>query len=172
MFKKIACIAVVGAAVASTGANAAQQSQTMAVSANITASCTLSTNPLAFGSVTSTNTAPSLANGRFVQVNAVVNCTSDSPFNVGINYGANAAGFQRRMSNGATSFLNYDVFVNGFESVSYDLVSNYGSAANYNSPLTGNSLQPNNVPIYGVLSQQTTPVTGTYTDTLTVTVNY
>ena len=172
MFKKIACIAVVGAAVASTGANAAQQSQTMTVSADITASCSLATNPLAFGSVTSTNTTPGLANGRFVQVNAVVTCTSDSPFNVGIDYGANASGFQRRMSNGATGFLNYEVYHNNFEGIPYDLVSNFNAGGNYNSPLTGNSLQPDNVPIYGVLLQQTTPVTGTYTDTLTLTVNY
>lgn len=172
MFKKIACLAVVGAAMASTGANAAQQSQTMAVTADITASCSLATNPLAFGSFTTTNTAPSGSNGRQVQVNAVVTCTSDSPFNVGIDYGANPLGlFQRRMSNGAGAFLNYEIFHAGFNLSAYDVVSNYNSTGNYNSPLTGNN-GTNNVPIFGVLLQQTTPVTGTYSDTLTVTVNY
>jgi spore coat protein U-like protein len=172
MFKKVACLAVIGAALASTGAHAAQQSATMAVSADITASCTLATNPLAFGSFTTTNTTPSLGNGRYLQTSAVVTCSSDSPFNVGIDYGANASGFQRRMFNGTTGYMNYEVYVDGFGVNAFGTVSNYGTANNYNSPLTGNDVGPNTVPIYGVIPQQSTPASGTYTDTLTVTVNY
>ena len=79
MFKKVACLAVVGAAMASTGANAAHSPRRWLLRPISLASCTLATNPLAFGSFTTTNTAPSGSNGRQVQVNAVVDLHVGQP---------------------------------------------------------------------------------------------
>ena len=165
MFKKIACLALVGVAVASHGANAAQDSGTMAVSATIAASCTIATSTLPFGSLTSTNAA-----NTDVTTSATVTCSSDSPFNIGMDYGLNSTGFQRRMASGG-NFLNYEVYIDGFGVNAFGPVSTFGTANNYNSPSTGNS-GANVVTIYGRIPQQTTPASGSYSDTLTVTVNY
>ena len=165
MFKKVACLAVVGAAVASHSPSAAQQTGTIAVTASITASCSLTTNALAFGALTSTN-----GGNTDVPTTASVTCTSDSPFNIGIDYGANASGFTRRMTNG-TDFLTYSVYIDGFGSSEFGPISNYGNTTNFNSPMTGNNTTTT-VNIYGRIPQQSTPPSGSYSDTLTVTLQY
>jgi spore coat protein U-like protein len=165
MFKKVACLAVFCAAVASHGAYAAQDTGTIAVSATIAASCTITTNPLDFGSLTSTN-----ASNTDVSTTVDVDCTADSPFNIGIDAGANASGAQRRMASGANT-LNYSVYVDGFGLTEFGPISTYLSANNYSSPATGNN-GTNTVTIYGRIPTQSTPPSGAYSDTLTVTVNY
>lgn len=168
MLKKIACFAVVGLAVASTGAQAGTDTGTMSVTATISASCTIATQNINFGSLTSTN-----AGNVDVPADATVTCASNSPFNVGINYGLNAgATFQRKLASGANT-LNYSVYVDGYGVNEYGQVSTYGTANNYNSAATINvSPATNTVPIFARLPAQSTPPSGTYTDTLTVTVNY
>jgi spore coat protein U-like protein len=166
MYKKVACLAFVGAVAASSNAFAVTDTQTMAVSATISSSCTLATTPLNFGgALTSTTTADT-----DVLVNATVTCTNDSPFNVGIDNGLNFSG-GRRMSSGA-NFLPYTVSVDAFGVTSYTAVGTFGTTGNFNSALTGIT-GANTVAIYGQIPQQvTSPASGTYTDTLTVTVNY
>ena len=163
MLQKVAFVAAAGLALASGNAFAATDSDTIAVSATITASCTITANPLAFGSLTSTATQTD------VSTTVDVACTNESPFNVGIDYGLNATGAQRRMLSGA-NLLSYDVRTGSFAGISFSPVANYGNAANYNS--SGTTIGTTSVPIYGVIPAGSTPPSGAYGDTLTVTVNY
>ena len=165
MFKKVAFIAFAGAVAASSSAFAATDTQSMAVSATISSSCTLATAPLNFGAALTTTNAANID----VLVNATVTCSNDSPFNVGIDNGGHFSG-TRRMQSGA-NFLPYDVYVDGFGVNAYTAVGAFGTSSNYNSALTGIT-GANVVPIYGRIPQQTTPPSGTYTDSLQVTVNY
>lgn len=165
MFKKVAFIAFAGAVAASSSAFAGTDTQSMAVSATISSSCTLATAPLNFGgALTTTN-----GGNTDVQTTATVTCANDSPFNVGIDNGANFS-VTRRMKSGA-NFLPYNVYVDGFGVNAFTAAGSYGTAGNYNSSLTGNT-GANVVPIYGQIPQQSTPPSGAYTDSLQVTVNY
>ncbi|MGB4865302.1 MAG: spore coat U domain-containing protein [Hyphomicrobium sp.] len=165
MFKKVAFLAVVGAAVASHSASAAQQTGTMAVTATINASCTLATNPLAFGSLTNVNGSPIQ-----VQTTVDVDCTTDSPFNIGIDYGSNPSGSTRRMASGA-NLLTYTVSIDGYGVTAFGPISSYLSPNNYSSPATGNN-GLHSVTIWGEIPSQSTPPSGSYSDTLTVTLQY
>jgi spore coat protein U-like protein len=166
MLKKVAFVALAGLTVASTGALAGTASDTMTVTATITASCSITANDLNFGSLTSTNTGTT-----DVATSVDVTCTADSPFNVGIDYGVNTLGFTtRRMASGG-NFLTYDVYKDNTYITAFGPVSTYNTANNFNSPLTGNS-GTTNIPIYGRILQQSTPASGSYSDTLTVSVNY
>ena len=166
MFKKVAFIAFAGAVAASSSAFAGTDMQLMTVSATISSSCSLAMAPLNFGGALTTTNAADID----VQTTATVTCANDSPFNIGINNGGNFSG-TRRMKSGA-NFLPYEVYVDGFGVNPFTAVGAFGAVGNYNSPLTGNAIAPNVVPIYGRIPQQTTPQSGTYTDTLQVTVNY
>lgn len=165
MLKKIACIAVLGAVASSNVAFAGTDTGTMNISATISASCTITTSDVAFGSLTSTN-----GGDLDVPSSASVTCASDSPFNIGIDNGLNASGFQRRMASGG-NFLNYEVYVDAPGVNAFGPISTYGTSNNFNSPSSGNN-GTTVVPIYARLPQQTTPPSGVYSDTLTVTVNY
>lgn len=83
-------------------------SATMPVSANVIRSCTVSAQPLDFGSydpVQANATAPLDA-----ETTVVVACTRGTMVNVGMDTGANASGQTRRMSGAGTSFLSYEVY--------------------------------------------------------------
>lgn len=165
MNKKVAYLAFAGALLASAGANAATDTQNMAVSATISASCGLAVNPLAFGSLASTAADTDAA------TTITVTCSTDSPYNVGMDYGANAGGgFQRRMAAGANQ-LNYEVYIDAGRTAAFGPVSTYGALDNYNSPATGNDIA-RIIDIYGRIPAQSTPPSGAYTDTLAVTLNY
>lgn len=165
MLKIVTFAALAGTAFLSTAAFGAQQTATIGVTATIAASCTIATSPLSFGSMTTTNSG-----NTDVSTTVQVVCSSDSPFNIGIDSGLNAAGLQRRMASGGHT-LNYSIFVDGFGLTEFGAISTRGTSNNYNSPASGNA-GTNTITIYGRIPQQTTPAAGVYSDTLTVTVAY
>jgi spore coat protein U-like protein len=161
MFKKVALLAFVGAVSASSGAFALSDTQIMAVSANIQASCTLATAPLTFGTagtpLTSTTTAVLRTS------TASVTCTSASPYTLNIGYGANATGTTRRMINGGT-FLPYEVYTDAAGTDPFLPTPGGGG--------TGSGTGTSTVTIFGQIPAQPTPAAGIYTDTLSVVINY
>lgn len=98
-----------------------------------------------------------------------VTCTTGAVYNVGLNAGANPtiAGDvnTRRMAN-ATNYVSYQMYSNSGrttvwgDTVLINTVASVGTGA----------AQAHTV--YGRVPAQTTPVAGTYTDTVTVTVTY
>ncbi len=162
MFKKVALIAFVGAVAASNGAYAGTSTSSMAVSANLSVSCTVAAAAMNFGTV-STTTATTNAPAN----SASVTCAAATPYTLNIDYGANASGTTRRMKNGA-DFLNYEVYTTGYGIDPF--VQTPGTAG---SPGTAGGSGTSTVSIYGQVLVQTTPTTqGSYTDTLTVAVNF
>lgn len=166
MLKKVAYVALAGLTVASSGALAATDSTTMAVSASISASCVISANPLNFGALTSTNAGVTNA-----ATTVDVTCSSESPFNVGIDYGVNTLGFStRRMASGPSNFMIYNVYTSNAYTTAFGPVSTYGDSSNYNS--SGTTIGTTTIDVFGQIPIQTTPPSGAYADTLTVSVNY
>jgi spore coat protein U-like protein len=167
MFKKVAFLAFVGAIGASSSAFAVQTSQNMTVSATITPACTLNAvGALNFGAALLTTNGPNIDIAKTL----TVDCTANIPYNIGMNSGANNAGAVRRMSNG-TAFLTYEVYTDATCTTPVGAVT-VGSSANNINSVGDTSLATNSHPICARLPTQTTPGTGAFTDTVSVTINY
>src|SRR5262249_28212807 len=96
-----------------------------------------------------------------------VQCTDTTPYNIGLNAGTGAGatvGVRKLTSGGAT--INYSLYSDaGHTTVWGNTISTDTVAASGN----GSS---QSYTIFGRVPAQATPVPGTYTDTITVTVTY
>ena len=96
-----------------------------------------------------------------------VTCTNTTPYNIGLDGGANGTVAARKMKGGPSNeLINYGIFttigrtVNWGNTVGTDTIAAIGSGAAQSYTL------------FGRVPAQTTPTPGTYTDTVTVTVTY
>jgi spore coat protein U-like protein len=97
-----------------------------------------------------------------------VECTNTTPFNIGLDAGANGGSVTtRQMKGGPTSqLIGYSLFSDSARSV------NWGQTIGTDTVVgTGNG-SPQGFTVYGRVPPQATPSPGTYTDTITVTVTY
>ena len=87
-------------------ASAGNATSNLAVTATVSANCTIATAPVAFG------TAYDTVAGTAVNATGSVSiaCTKGAAPNVTLGMGANAAGSTRRMSDGGTNFLTYELY--------------------------------------------------------------
>ncbi|MBA8880828.1 Csu type fimbrial protein [Phyllobacterium myrsinacearum] len=97
-----------------------------------------------------------------------VQCTNTTPYSIGLNIGtgSGATVAVRKMTGPAAATINYSLYSEATRTTVWgntpttDTVAGTGTGA----------AQPYTV--YGRVPPQTTPATGTYNDTITVTVNY
>ncbi len=139
---------------------AAQKTATMPVTAAVVEACaSLTATPLAFGNV-------GLGQSREVGANITVECAAGvTTAEVGIDDGTNALSGARRMRAGATSnFLPYVIVKTN--NTPWGLVGTANSQR-----LTFTTASPQTVTVVGRLTNVAAPV-GSYTDTLTVTLNF
>ena len=144
-------------------ANAATTTSTFQVKLTIQSQCTIvSTSALDFG----TN---GVINANIDQSNALnVQCTNTTPYNIGLNAGANGGTVATRLMKGGPSneTIGYTLYTTNARTtvwgntVGTDTVTGTGNGASQNYP------------IYGRVVAQTTPTPGNYADTVTVTVTY
>jgi spore coat protein U-like protein len=159
MLKKVALLALAGAALASGSAQAVTIPSNLSVTATISGSCTFTTpNAVAFGSRSSTATQFDLAS-----VNVVANCSTGIPYTIGMNRGLLAS---RQMSDGGTGLLGYEIYTDAGRTTPFTAIGGGSTVAG-----TGSGANQN-VPIYPSILSQTTPVAGSYTDTVVVTLQY
>lgn len=151
-------------------AGAATATTTFTVTATVLKYCTVSSTNLAFGNYTpSTGALTNTATVTYA-------CTNGTPItsialNVGTTTGATMA--QRLMSNGASGTLQYNLYTtNAYTSIwgdgtggSVTQAGTTGSGLGTNSTLTVYGKLPD-----GATNQAAAP--GSYTDTITVTINY
>ena len=131
------------------------------VGADYVPACYLTTNPLNFGTLTSTLSAVDAASS------ITARCSSQSLFTVSMDYGANG-GFDptvRYMRNG-TDLLTYGIYLDSGRTQGWGF--NIGMNV-YNGTGTGSEVT---IPVYGRVRAQATPPSGTYTDTVIVTIDY
>lgn len=97
----------VGAVVVGAPALAGNAQQNLAVSASVTANCTITTSAVAFGTYdpVSANASAALPGNGSV----TVACTKGSAPNITLDLGSNASGSTRRMKAG-TEFLSYELY--------------------------------------------------------------
>ena len=156
--RKIAFGIAAAAAIASSPALAAGTATgTVEVSLNVSSSCSVTAQPLDFGSTTAftTNLDSSSA--------TTVKCTPDAAYTVLINNGLNASGTQRRLkSTVGSTFVSYDLYTDGTRGTAWPSTGVLGVGSGFDQAMT----------IYGRVPTQTAVAAGDYKDTLTVTVNY
>jgi spore coat protein U-like protein len=141
-----------------------QQSATLTVSANVTRNCTIMTAAVSFGAydpVAANATAPLDGVGTIT-----VACTKGSTATVGLSTGANAEGTARRMIGAASAYLNYELYKDSGRATIWGTDSNaleIGAAPDRH---------PRAFTVYGRVPQAQDATVGTYTDTVTATVNF
>lgn len=141
---------------------AATATDNMAVSASVIDSCLVTAGNLDFGDV------DVIANANDDTTATIdVTCSNGTSFDIGLDYGGNEDTGQRRMDDGSSNYLLYDVYSDAGRSTAWgddvgvDTVSDTGDGTE------------NSYTVYGRIpaGQQTADV-GAYTDTVLVTVTY
>ena len=171
-FKKLVgtiAVAGCGAAIMFAGlgatASAATATANLGVSATVTNNCTINTAALAFGSYD-----PVVANASTDldgTGTVAVACTKGATATIGLGLGGNASGSTRRMGDGATNFLTYELYQDTGRTTVW---SNAG--AGLLSPVAAPSKAVRSFTVYGrVTSNQDVPA-GSYSDTVVATVNF
>lgn len=160
----LSCHAAALLLLAANNVSAGTSTSTFTASVTIAASCTVSATNLAFGTYLASSATPLTGTST---VN--VYCTSGTPYTLALNVGSGGGTFAARdMASGAnlmtynlyTSAAHTDIWGDGTASTS--MVAGTGAGVLTSSPNTVYG----NIPI----SQDLPP--GTYTSTITVTVNY
>jgi spore coat protein U-like protein len=134
-------------------------SPSFTVSANILPSCTLSVAPLAFGSV------GSLTSNKDAETSITANCTSGVPYSISLGRGAGITSPTARKMTKGTDTLTYGTYQDPNRVVEWgDLISN-----DVDGTGTGTA---QSIPVYGRIPPQPLPPSGTYNDTVVVTITY
>ncbi|MDX3805180.1 MAG: spore coat U domain-containing protein [Bosea sp. (in: a-proteobacteria)] len=131
------------------------------VQINIQANCAvISASDLNFGNtgVLSTNIDSTS--------NISVQCTTSTPYTIGLNQGVNGGSVTTRQMAGSGGLINYSLFRDSGRT------QNWGSTAGTDTVAGVGNGAAQNYTVYGRVPAQTTPAPALYTDTITVTVTY
>lgn len=164
-FTRLTSIAFVLALAVAPPALATTATSSLQVSATVANTCSISTSAVAFGTYD-----PLVANASapLDQTGSVtITCTKGLDATIGLNLGSNASGSTRRMTDGASDYLTYELYKDSGRTAVWG-----NSGADLNDPGPAPSKAPRAITIYGrVAGGQDVPA-GSYTDTVTATVNF
>jgi spore coat protein U-like protein len=132
----------------------------MSVRVLVPKKCLINGNTLNFGTVSSLNSAVDAS------TNLSVSCSNTLTYNIGLSNGLNATTPTTRRMNQGGNYVSYSLYRDAARTQNWG--STIGSDT-FSSAGTGNAVS---VPVYGRVPVQTTPVPGTYNDTVVVTVTY
>jgi spore coat protein U-like protein len=146
------------AVLAPSAAFASTASGTLAVSATVLSTATVTTLPLAFGNYDPTSGTATLGTGS-----AVVTATAGTPYTLALDNGLNVLSSQRRLSDGSGHHLSYNLFSDSARTTAWNNVTTVSG--------TGTAL-PQTYTIYGSIPANQSAPTGVYSDTVTVTASF
>jgi spore coat protein U-like protein len=135
---------------------------TFQVTATVAGTCSLSTNPLAFG--TYTPSSASLAGSTTI----AATCTNSTPYTLSFNAGATSGGTisQRLMANGSAT-LKYNLYTSAADTTVL------GDGTSSSSTITGTGTgSAQTSTIYGLIPTGQYVSIGSYSDTITATISY
>jgi len=137
--------------------------------ATVSSNCNVSTTTLNFGSSGTSITSPVDSTATIT-----VQCTNTTPYSIGLGSGANASGSQNRMAAGSSQYLNYNLYTDsGYSHPWTTTTSTTSCTGGANTCVLGTGTGANqNVTVYGQVPVQTAPASGTYTDSVVVTVTF
>lgn len=143
---------------------------TLTVQMTITASCTVGSATLDFGSNSGTALLSAAVNAT---TTVSVTCTNGSPYSIGMDNGAHASGAQRRLNTGA-NFINYNLYTDAARLNAWTTASSSTTCTTSNSCVTGTGNgSAQSTTIYGTVPiPGSAPAAGSYSDSVTMTVTY
>ena len=136
------------------------------VTATVTASCSVAATDVAFGSYNPFSGTDGTATGTITAT-----CTNGTPYSIDLSAGSSGSFATRTMSDGSSGTLNYNLYsTSGGSSILGDGTSSTVLITGAGATGTGSGQAYS---VYGTLptGQNTAPV-GSYTDSITVTLNY
>jgi spore coat protein U-like protein len=145
--------------------SAANETASLTVSATVTNNCTISTAALAFSQYdpVSANASNDLdGTGR-----VTVACTKGAAPSIGLGTGSSASGSARRLSDGGSNYLSYELFQDSGRSVTW---TNSGSGLL--TPVAATSKAARDFTVYGRIAGNQDVPAGSYTDSVVATVNF
>jgi spore coat protein U-like protein len=154
---------------ASSTTDAATATSNLSVTASVSANCSISTAPVAFGAYDPVTANATTALSGTGTVN--VTCTNGASTTVTLGQGANANGGStdaapaRRLSDGATDFLTYSLF----QDAGHTTV--WGNTAGTGVANTGTGAQVA-LTVYGSVAAGQNVPSGNYSDTVVATVTF
>ncbi|MBS2025193.1 MAG: spore coat protein U domain-containing protein [Deltaproteobacteria bacterium] len=160
--RKTFAAACVLALLGASSAQATTATGSFQVTATVLGTCTISGVTLGFG-----NYDPTSGTDTDGQTQLTVTCTKGTIVSsVQLDNGANASSGQRRMKQGASNYLNYNLFSDSGRTTAWNTT---GSPAGFTSagPSTPNTLQ-----VYGRIPATQDVISGAYSDTVVATVNF
>ena len=150
-------------------AQAGTATASLTTTLTITASCTINAATLTFPSTPGTNLLSAAVTGS---TNVSVTCNSGSPYSIGMDNGANYSS-TRRMATGG-NYIGYGLYVDSAFSYPWTTGASNSTCTTTNDCYLGTgSGTPQSIPIYGqVPTVASAPPSGTYSDTVTMTITF
>ncbi|ALL37930.1 spore coat protein U domain-containing protein [Serratia marcescens] len=151
-------------------AQADSKTATLGVSATLLSACeagsssggNVSFGTLNFGTLYFLSTATSVAGQQ--NAGAIrVKCTNGTSYSVLLGGGQSGNTAARYLQSAAGQRVNYNLYTNAAHSTIWDNLTGVSQTANGTD---------NWLPVYGMIPAQATPPTGSYTDTVQVTINW
>jgi spore coat protein U-like protein len=139
----------------------ATTSTTLTVTATVSANCSVAAGTLAFGAYNPISSANVDQSGTFQ-----LTCTKGTTATIGLDLGGHASGATRRMSNG-TDLLAYEIYQDSGRTTVW---GSSGGALLSVAAAPSNAAQT--ITAYGRISGSQDVGTGSYSDTVTVTVTF
>lgn len=159
----VASVAISAASAWGAGAQAATANANLTVQATVADACSVADTALTFGAVNPTN-------GIVVPVtaNVSVTCTLGTSFSVGLGDGQNLNSGSRRLRRGATSdYLRYELYKD------LTMLARFGdSGAGDRAAGLGLGIAATPITVYGAIPAGQTATSGSYADTVQITLYY
>lgn len=135
------------------------------ISASVSAVCSISTSPVAFGAYdpVSANASTDLTASGTV----TVACTKGASATIDLGNGGNLSAGSRRMSSGS-DFLNYSLYKDAARTQVWGSGLAGGTTLTYNSA----SKAATGITVYGTVPQAQDVTVGSYSDVVLATINY
>jgi spore coat protein U-like protein len=155
-------------------ASAATNTTNLSVTANVNKNCTITTTPVAFGIYDPLGTHASADLDGTGTV--TITCTRGTTARIGLDLGANVNAGARRMTDGSSNFLSYQLFrpSSTAPNAACAFTSAWGDTFGTNSldPAAAPSKAVRTFNVCGRVAQNQDPVPGNYTDTVIATVDF
>jgi spore coat protein U-like protein len=151
-------------------ATAGTATANLAVTATVSSTCTVTTTTVAFGTYNAGAVSPTDASGA-----VTATCTSGTTYTVALDAGANAGSAgdvtTRRMTDGSSHFLPYQIYLDSSHTTIWGGGLNGSSINPTSSTFSGNGTAQGYT-AYGRLTAGNYVTAGSYTDTVVATVTY
>jgi spore coat protein U-like protein len=143
-------------------------SSSTSATVTISSNCNISTTALNFG------TTGLLASNIDASGTISAQCNNTLPYSIGLDNGSNASGSQRRMKQGSSNFVNYNLYTDTGRTSAWTTTTSTTSCTGGTGTCVTNTGTgaSQNITVYGRVPSQSNPPQGTYSDTVLVTITF